>query len=216
MGKMNILIVDDHQQILESIQNILTSFPATGLVDMFSDGFSAYANLSKQSYELCIIDLRLPRIDGFELIKQIRKVHPETKIIINTMCEELWDAKRILELDVEGIVIKTSSILHLKKAIDAVLAGEKYKCPKFRHLEKQQNTGVYLNLSKREMGVLHAIAEGLTTGEISQQCSLSENTVESIRKRLLLKMDARNMAHLIAKAHKLNLITNYCTDTPPD
>ena len=155
-------------------------------------------------------------MDGFELIKQIRKVHPEAKIIINTMCEELWDAKRILELDVEGIVIKTSSLSHLKNAIGAVLAGKKYHCPKFRHLEKQQSTGVYINLSKRETEVLHAIAEGLTTAEIAKRCSISENTVESIRKRLLLKMDARNMAHLVSKAHKINLIANYCTDTPPD
>ena len=92
----------------------------------------------------------------------------------------------------------------------------KTQVPKFRQLEKQQDTGVYLNLSKREIAVLHAIAEGSTTDEISQQCGLSENTVESIRKRLLLKMDVRNMAQLVAKAYKTGLLTNYQTDTPPD
>ena len=216
MSKINVLVVDDHQQILESIQNILNTCPDTGVIDTFCDGFSAYANLSKQSYELYIVDLRLPRMDGFELIRQIRKVNPDAKVIINTMCEELWDAKRILELDVDGIVIKTSSLSHLKEAIDAILAGKKYHCPKFRQLVKQQDSGAYLNLSQRENEVLTAIAEGLTTDEIAQLYSLSENTVESIRKRLLLKMDARNMGHLVAKAFKIGFITNYCTDTPPD
>ena len=214
MGKMNILIVDDHQQILETIRNIVTSFPDTGIVDLFSDGFSAYNNLSRKSYDLCIIDLRLPRMDGFELIRQIRKWNPAAKIIINTMCEELWDAKRILELDVEGIVIKTSSLSHLKEAITTVLEGEKYSCPKFRQLERNQHSDACLNLSKRELEVLHAIAEGLTTAEITLQCGIKENTVESIRKRLLLKTDTRNMAQLVARAYKTGLITNYQTDIP--
>jgi DNA-binding NarL/FixJ family response regulator len=216
MDKINVLVVDDHQQILESIKNILKTCTWTGIIDVFSDGFSAYANLSKQSYDICIVDLRLPRMDGFALIKQIRKANPKAKIIINTMCEELLDAKRILEIDVEGIVIKASSLAHLKEAIDTVLAGEKYHCPKFRQMEKQQNAGVNINLSKREIEALHAIAEGLTTDEISQMYDMSENTVESIRKRLLLKMGARNMAQLVAKAYKTGVITDYCTDTPPD
>ena len=216
MGKMNVLVVDDHQQILETIQNILSASSEAGVIDMFCDGFSAYANLSAKSYKLCIVDLRLPRMDGFTLIKQIREMHSEAKIIINTMCEELWDAKRILEIDAEGIVMKTSSTLHLKEAIDTILAGGKYYCPKFRNLIKQQESGAYLNLSQREIEILHAIADGLTTELIAQLHHISENTVESIRKRLLLKLDARNMAQLIAKAYKTGLITNYCTDTPPD
>jgi len=216
MDKANFLVVDDHQQILESIKGILEACPKAGVIGTFSDGFSACANLSKQSYEICIVDLRLPRMDGFALIEQIRKVNPKAKIIINTMCEELWDAKRILELDVEGIVIKTSSLSHLKEAINVVLAGKKYCCTKFRQLVKQQDPGVYLNWSQREIEVLNAIAEGLITDEISQKYGISENTVESIRKRLLLKMDARNMAQLVSKAHKIGLITNYCTDAPPD
>ena len=216
MDKMNVLAVDDHQQILETIQQILNACPETGVIDTFCDGLSADANLSKRSYGMCIVDLRLPRMDGFTLIEKIRKANPNVKIIINTMCEELWDAKRILELSVEGIVIKTSSLTHLKEAIDAVLAGKKYHCPRFRQLVKQQDTGAFLNLSQREIEILNAIAEGLTTEEISQLHNISDNTVESIRKRLLLKMDVRNMAQLVAKAHKIGLLTNYCTDTPPD
>ena len=213
---MNVLVVDDHQQILETIQNILKTCPEAGVIDKFCDGFSAYVNLSKQSYEMCIIDLRLPRMDGFSLIGQIRKTNPNAKIIINTMCEELWDAKRILELDVEGVVIKTSSLSHLKEAINTILAGKKYYCPKFCHLIKQQETGAFFNFSQREIDILTAIAEGLTTYEMAQLYGISENTAESIRKRLLLKMDARNMGQLVAKAYKIGLITNYCTDTPPD
>jgi len=216
MNKMNVLVVDDHQQILETIQNIASAYPDVEVIDTFCDGFSAYANLFRKKYEICIVDLRLPRMDGFTLIRQIRNVNPDAKIIINTMCEELWDAKRILELDVDGIVIKTSSLLHLKEAIDAVLEGKKYHCPKFRQLAKQQESGAFFNLSQREIEVINAIAEGMTTEEISQRYALSENTVESVRKRLLLKTGVRNMAELVAKAYKTGIITNYCTDMPPD
>ncbi len=216
MTKFNFLVADDHQQILEAIRNALQTQPGIGTIDMFGDGLAVCSRLNSQRYDIYIIDLRLPHLDGFALIGQIRQVHPGARIIINTMCEELWDAKRILELDVDGIVIKTSSSAHLKEAVDKVMAGQKYYCPKFRHLKKQQETGAFLNFSKRELAVLHGIADGQTTAEISLQIGISENTVESIRKRLLVKMDARNMAQLVAKAYKAGVLDHYCTTSAPD
>ncbi len=216
MKKVNILVVDDHQQILEAIRNALQDHPGVGSIDVFGDGLSVCSKLNERQYDIYIIDLRLPHMDGFALIGQIRQMHPGARIIINTMCEELWDAKRILELDVDGIVIKTSSLTHLKEAVDKVMDGQKYYCLKFRHLKKQQETGAFLNISKRELAVLHGIAEGMTTAEISLQIDICENTVESIRKRLLVKMDVRNMAQLIAKAYKTGILDHYCTTSAPD
>ena len=214
---MNFLVVDDHLQIAENVKNILKTCPDAGDIDVFRDGLSACASLSRKSYGLCIVDIRLPGMDGFALTEQIRKTNPGAKVVINTMCEELWDAKRILELDADGIVIKTSSFSRLKEGIDAVLAGKKYRCPKFRNLDsRQRNTDSLLDLSPREIEVLKAIADGLTTEDMSRLHGISENTVESIRKRLLLKFDARNMAQLVGKAHKIGLITNYCINAPPD
>ncbi len=216
MEKINILVADDHRQILDAICHALQTHTTIGTIDAFEDGLSAYSQAANYQYDLYIIDLRLPRMDGFTLIKQIRQLYPSAKIIINTMCEELWDIKRILELEVEGIVIKTSSLSHLKEAIDKVAAGQTYYCPKFRHLEKQKNSEIFLNISKRELDVLDGIVRGLTTAEISSQNDINENTVESIRKRLLVKLNARNMAQLVAKAYQAGIIENYCTDETPD
>ena len=210
MNKINVLVADDHWQILESIQGILKTCFDTESVDLVDNGLSAWSKINHQTYDLYIIDLKLPQVDGFALIRQIRKVNPDAKIIINTMCEELWDVKRILELGVDGIVIKTSTLSHLNDAIDYVLTGEKYGCPKFTQLEKQFKKEGFFNLSKREIEILCVIAEGLTTEQIAERFRISENTVETIRKRLLLKSGAHNMPHLINRAHKAGLLTDYC------
>jgi len=209
MAKLNVLVVDDHQQILDAIQEVLRACPEVGKIDIFKDGNSAHSNLYKNDYDLCIIDLRLPGMDGFKLIDTIRKINSGIKVIINTMCDEVWNAKHILNMNVEGVVLKHSALSHLKEAIDTVLAGDKYHCPKFQEVVKQQGADLHLKLSQLELQILYVIAKGLSTKEISHQYSFSENTIESIRKRLMVKLEVRNMAQLIDKAHKTGLMTDY-------
>ena len=217
MRKLNILLVDDHQQILEAVQSVLNSHPRTGSVDAVADGLLAYNRVRNPSdYDIYIIDLHLPGMDGFQLIRHIREIDSKAKIIINTMCEEIWDVKRIMEMGVMGVVVKTSSLSHLLDAIDSVSEGKRYFCPKFRHIEKQVELDGTLNFSKRELAVLDGIAEGIKTEELAAEFGISVNTVESIRKRLLVKLEVRNMGELTAKAVRTGILANYRTDAPPE
>ena len=168
--------------------------------------------ISSQPFDLYILDVELPDASGFELIDRIREKHPEARIIINTMHDEMWNISRLLQMKVSSVILKSSNIQEVKQAILTVLSGKQYFCDHFESLcrkLKNTDTGIFPNdvLTTREMDVLQAIADGLNTNEIAELLHLSDNTIESHRKRLMLKLNARNAVDLVMKAISKGIIS---------
>ena len=210
--KKRILIVDDHSLVLEGLSHTLEKIPGIGEITALTDGTSATNAIKDKTFDIYILDLELPDMNGFELIENILKLHEQASIIVNTMHEEIWTVNRLLELGVQGIVLKSSSSVHRAKAIKCILEGKSYFCPRFEYLA-QKHTNYRKQLenknslpTKRELEVLQLIAAGKTTEEISERLFISINTVESYRKNLMLKLNAKNMAHLVSIAIKKRLI----------
>jgi Response regulator containing a CheY-like receiver domain and an HTH DNA-binding domain len=207
-----ILIADDHHLILEGMCSILKQVSFVGEVTAFSDGKSVQEEIKRQPYDAYILDLAFPDIDGFDLIKQIFDLYPEAKIVMATMHEEAWNIHRLLQLGVQAIVLKSSSSEHLQKALEAVFKGKTYFCPRFDYLKKKQVTyGKAIRTknalpTKRELEILTYIAKGFTTSEIADKLFISVNTVETFRKSLMIKLEAKNVAHLVSIAIDQQLI----------
>lgn len=205
MEKIDILIADDHRQISDSIRLALRSNERINNVDTFVDGNEVFAALQEKQYGLYILDLLLPGKTGLELVKIIEKRQPDAKIIINTMREEIWTVKQLVRLGVMGIVMKSSSLEHITRAVEAVMAGEQYYCPHFGTLIAKYRDIEVPVLTKRELDVLRLIMQGLTTVNIGDRLFISENTVEAFRKSLMQKLRARNMSHLVNIIHSLGI-----------
>ena len=208
---MNILIADDHSLVLEGFTKVLQNIPEIGKIDAFNDGMSVCQILQTKSYDIYIIDLKLPDIDGFDLIKHIRNIHSGAKILVCTMVENASIINRLIHNNVDGIVFKKSSVEHIGIAIKSIYKGEKYFCPRFTYLNKQNETfqkraGTHtMNLTQRELEVLGYIIEGMTSREIAKKIGVSDNCVEGFRKSLLEKTGSRNAAQLVAYAYENNL-----------
>ena len=115
------------------------------------------------------------------------------------MHEELWVVNKMAEKKVDGVVYKDGQLSQLLEAIVSVVGGQPYFCRKFqRSLEWSKLQGDVL--TKREVEVVQAIAQGLPTKEIAGRLFISENTVESHRQKIMEKMRSRNVAELIVKA----------------
>lgn len=208
----DILIVDDHSLILDGISSILKKIPYVSSVTALSTGADVCRAIKEKNYDAYILDLELPDIQGFELIEIIQGKYPSARIIINTMHEEVWTVNRLLRLGVDGIVLKSSASELLGKALESVLTGKTYFCPRFNHLRGQQ--GSYIKRIKdknslptgRELVILECIVKGMTTNEIADELCITVNTVESHRKNLMIKLDARNVAHLVSIAFEQRLV----------
>ncbi len=211
MSAKHILVVDDHGLILEGFSKLLQNMPSVADVTIFTEGLAVCKVIRTNQYDIYIIDLKLSDIDGFELINRIRAQHPEARIIVCTMNEDVWIINRLLHINIDGIVFKSSSVEHIVKAVTAVLAGGKYYCPRYLHLKKRfeshrkKSSTRVVNLTVREQEVLTYIIRGMTTREIAEKMCVSDNGVEGFRKNLFEKTGVRNVAQLVAYAYEHNL-----------
>lgn len=201
------LVVDDHQLILEGIASQLSALPQVSVADAVTSGAEAQRLIEERDYDLYLLDVSIPDVSGFDLIRLIRELNDEARIIVNTMHEEVWIVNRLAASGVNAVVLKSSDASSLREAVLAVLAGETYACDRFRSLcGRLQGTPVELRPhdmpTPREKEVLQALAKGMNSNEIANLMEISPNTVETFRKRLITKFEAKNAIDLVMKAVK--------------
>ena len=203
-----ILVLDDHELIVEGICTIIrTVFPSSHITT-FSKGADAIQEIGRNRYDIFVMDIELQDMKTFDIITIIRKKHPASHIIINTMHEEVWFMKKLLSMDVDGIILKSSPTNQFRQALRTVWEGNKYYCQRFNYLRKEKDVDMNISLTRRESQVLQFIVKGMTTKEIAEAIGRTENTVETFRKNLFEKLGAKNATHLTAIAFERGLVQN--------
>ena len=206
-----ILALDDHPMVLEGITRLLMA-NSSNAVQSTGSSTELFALIKEgHCFDLFILDLELPDVDGFEALKTIRRQCPKAAILIYTMHEEPWVLARLARLDIQGVVSKNQPVGALVEAIDTIRRGGTYFNEAFLQqldfLRSEQpadpmKSSPAFQLSEREQQVLRCINQGMTTPEIADRLFLSTNTVGTYRHRLMTKFDAHNVAQLIAKAQR--------------
>ncbi len=200
-----VLLVDDHALILQGIKFIVDGMSGVGEVCTASSAAEAIALIKEKSFCVCLLDIELPDLSGFELLEIIRERCPGSRIIVNTMHEETWIVKKLLRMGVDGVILKSADTNEIRNALESVLRGEKYFCEGFNKIRKRLRFSInapdYRSLlTNREIDVLKAIASGMQTKEIAERLHVSVNTVETHRKSLFMKFEVRNAVELVLKA----------------
>lgn len=207
---IRILLVDDHDLVLQGLKRIVEcSLPEIKNVCTASSGQEALLLIASQRFNLFVLDMELPDISGMDIIVRIREKDPQARIIVNTMHEEIWFIKNLIQCSVDGILFKSIDSTKIAEAIRRVLDGETYYCPYAEHVRaqmKRSNEGRREELTLRELDVLKRISEGKNTQEIAQELCVSTNTVDTHRRHLMDKLDARNVADLIMTAISKGII----------
>lgn len=201
---LSVAIVDDHALVLEGFKSLLNKHGVNDVVT-FSKAAELMDILPAHGFDVYIVDIGMPDVNGFVLIDAIRERYADARIIVNTIHEEIWLIRRMLDRDVNAILYKTTDFSRVIEAIVTVLNGERYFCPEYRKTLKRLDIGNDIP-SLREIEVLRDIARGYTSKEIASHLFVSENTVESHRKSLFSKLKARNIADLVMKAVAMGYI----------
>lgn len=208
--EIRILLVDDHDLVLQGLKRIVEcSLPEIKNVCTASSGQEALLLIASQRFNLFVLDMELPDISGMDIIVRIREKDPQARIIVNTMHEEIWFVKNLIQCSVDGILFKSIDSTKIAEAIRRVLDGETYYCPYAEHVRaqmKRSDEGRREELTLRELDVLKRISEGKNTQEIAQELCVSTNTVDTHRRHLMDKLDARNVADLIMTAISKGII----------
>lgn len=210
--KAEILIVDDHSLILSGICRMVEQMPEIARAWTFTSSKEALVAIGKRPFDIYMLDIELPDISGFELIKRIRSKDPYARIIINTMHEKVWIINKLIKCEVNAIILKSSDTIVVQQAIRHVMSDRSYCCPRFEHLSRKLRNCRKDELpddvpTKRELEVLKCLSTGNSSPQIARLLGISENTVETYRKQLFLKFDARNAIDLVMKAVAKGWIT---------
>jgi DNA-binding NarL/FixJ family response regulator len=200
MNDPTCLLADDHPALTVAIAAYLgeNGFDVVGPV---ADGRRAVALAEETKPELAVIDYRMPRLAGIELIKALNDVSPATRIAVYTADADEALAHSVLQSGAVAIVLKEAPLADLVRALEAALAGKSYIDPALARTTKPGGS-----LTKRELEVLKLLAEGLQHEEIGRRLGISSETVRTHLRKASDRLGATTRTQAVATALRLGLI----------
>ncbi len=209
---IKIAITDDHIMILKGISSMLKDTKEIEVIALYENARKTLEMIKKDQPDVLLLDINLPDINGIDLSKILLKKQSGLKIIALTNFEDITYVKRMLKNGIHGYLLKNTDKLELIKALKTVLSGKIYIQPDIeKRLILQQNkktlkNGLLPKLTRRELEVLRAISEELTTQEIAEKLFISAKTVETHRMNIMSKLGAKNSVGMIKIAIENELL----------
>ncbi|GAA0792887.1 response regulator transcription factor [Marinobacterium sediminicola] len=206
---MKILLVDDHQLFLDGLTSLLTGSDLVKSIKTVNNGRDALRLLKTSEFDVALIDLRLPIMDGFSLLDSLAKIHSPVPIIIVSASRDPDDIRRALELGAMSFIPKSSSGAKILETIEAVNRGEVVYHP-FESSEPSlqafsEDWANQHNMTKRQLEVLRLIIQGLSNQAIAEQLNLSLATVKTHISSIFQILNTRSRSESIKKAQQLGL-----------
>ena len=210
-----IVIAEDHTILRDGLKALLSSAPDFEIVGEAEDGRDAIRCVERLIPDLVLMDLSMPRMNGMDAIREVKKRYPETKIIALTVHKEEEYVLTTLQAGADGYVLKDATHAELLMAIKNVLMGKPYLSPGVSekviegYLDGKKTVkdkSAWHTLTEREREILKLIAEGYKNKEVADYLCISLKTVEKHRANLMKKLDLHNTAALTAFAMKKGLV----------
>lgn len=200
-----IFIVDDHPVVAEGLRKLIIDSGAADVIGIAETGKACLDFLRWEKPDIIFLDINLPDTSGIDLCKEIKSKYQTIKILALTSYNEKSIIKKMIENGADGYLLKNSDAYDITEGIKEVTLGNKYFAAEVNSiLRKEEPTEILL--TRREKEVLILIADGMTNNEIAEKLFISSLTVDSHRKNLITKLNARNTASLIKIAIENNFI----------
>ena len=211
MTRPRLLIADDHKIFAEGLKRLLNAeFDIAGAVQ---DGRELVAAAEKLRPDIIVADISMPMLNGIEAVIQIKKTHPEIKVVFLTMHPDVAYAASAFKAGASGYVLKSSAPDELVTAIREGLKGRTYVTPliagKLLHSYESgsySGTDTVLSLSSRQREVLQLLAEGRSAKEIAAILNISAKTVEYHKYRMMDDLGIKTAAELTRYAVKQGIV----------
>jgi DNA-binding NarL/FixJ family response regulator len=209
---IGILIADDHPIFRQGLRFLLEQYGFT-VVGEGVDGMEAVKLAEKLRPDIVMLDFSMPRLNGLDAAREIRRVSPRSKVILLTAHREEQYVLEAINTGIKGYVLKSEAADVLSEAILEVTRGNGYLSPGIARIAVDSCVGKCAGgvpaevLSPRELQVLELIAKGNTTREVARQLNLTVKTAESYRTGLMGKLDIHETASLVRYAVRRGLIS---------
>jgi DNA-binding NarL/FixJ family response regulator len=203
-----ILIVDDHPVVLSGCRSLFASDRSVRIEEA-SDAKSGHRAFVQKRPDLTVIDIKLPDVSGFELMRRIRKDDPDARIIMFSMNDDPAFVVRAIELGAQGYLSKGDDPRLFVKAVRNVLAGEKFISPQLAEAVTFAGAAIKANpsaqMNARELEILRLLGRGDKIVEVADALGISYKTVANTTSLLKQKLGARNHSDLVRIAVEMEL-----------
>jgi DNA-binding NarL/FixJ family response regulator len=197
------LVADDHPALVQAVVDFLRA-ARVDVVATAADGDHAVTLASETRPDVALLDFRMPRLAGVELLLKLRDVSPETRLVVYTADADEGVVRDALGAGANAIVLKESPLADLLRALTTVVEGSTYVDPALAALGiGEPGTPT---LTERESAVLALLAEGLSHDEIGSRLSISGETVRTHVRKACDRLGAATRTEAVAKALRQGLI----------
>lgn len=196
MPEITVLIADDHPLYRAGVRQVIEGVPSMHILAEVGDGEAALAAMEASSPDLAILDIRMPRLSGLQVVREMHRRNLATDVICLTMYDDEETFNEAMDLGVMGYVSKESAVDDVVAAIETVARGSHYISPSLMDLmvgrrariQPEKRELPLHTLSPMERKVLKLIAESRTSKEIAESLFISQRTVENHRAHMSSKL----------------------------
>ena len=204
--KLRVLLADDHAVVREGLRALLNSDPRFEIVGDASDGLLTIAAVERLAPDVVVLDVSMPGMNGVQVARRLKELHPEVKTIALTVHEEGGYLRSLMDAGASGYVLKRSASSELLRAIETVAEGgihldSAIASQLVNRLGQRRATSLpTAALSEREQEVMRYVAHGYSNKEIATKLDVSVKTIETYRYRASEKLGLSSRAELVRYA----------------
>ena len=209
---IKVMLADDHVLMREGIRQLLEFDGSIEVIGEASDGEECLQKLEKVKPDVLLLDINMPKLNGIEVLEEIKRKKINVKVLILTVHNEVDYLIRAVDIGVDGYILKDSESAELKKAIMTVMDGESYIQPKLipmlnkRLITRDSDKEKLESLTGREKEVLIEVANGMFNKEIATSLHISERTVKNHISNIFKKLDVSDRTQAAVFAIKNDLV----------
>ena len=208
MPVIKIVLVDDHQIVLDGLRSLLDQDPAFDVIASFNDPVKALSFILVHPPDILLADYSMPTMTGLELIKKVRTANTTIKAVLLSMHDEPTVVKEAMKQGVDGFLLKNIQQIELKDALKKIYTGLMYISAEIttqllhHHLLDEADS----KLTDRELEILKLITKECSNKQIAEKLFISERTVETHRKNIFRKTGTTSLVGLIKYAYANNIV----------
>ncbi|RVX46078.1 LuxR family two component transcriptional regulator [Nonomuraea polychroma] len=207
MSPIRLIIVDDHPIVRDGLRGIFDADEAFEVVGEAADGPEALAVALRTNPDVVLLDLRMPKMTGAEVIRRLREQTPDIRVLVLTTFDDDGDVLPAIEQGATGYLLKDTPRAELRRAVQAAARGETVLSPAVAGVLRQKaREPEQRTLSPRELEVLTLIARGATNRDIAGRLFITEATVKTHLLHVFAKLEVKDRAAAVAVAYERGLL----------
>jgi DNA-binding NarL/FixJ family response regulator len=204
---LNVLLVDDHEIMRQGLRMLLEKQPDMEVAGEAKNGKEAIHLSDELQPDIIVMDVNMPGLDGADATRQIKKDHPDIKVVALSMHSRKGFIVEMLKAGASAYVLKENAFSELVTAINTIITGEVYLSAKITRIvidDYVKDSIVPGSLQKpltdRENEVLKLVGDGKTSKEIALNLDLSVKTIDACRRKIMTKLQIDSVAELVKYA----------------